>query len=407
MKEVLTTIKPDQKEHLLLKKNTQALLKKLNSKLHGAEAILGGSGAKDTWLSGSHDLDIFVRFDYDTFASRTSELSDLLQPALKKSFSKITRLHGSRDYFQLKYKNMNVEVIPILNISKAEQAKNITDVSPLHSIWVNKHTKSIKDDVRLMKQFLKANHLYGAESHIRGFSGYVVEILIAYYGSFEKLLQASQSWAVKEIIDAAKFYPTNDVLFQLNKSKTQSPLIVIDPVDKNRNAAAALSDDAFFQFKKLARDYLKKPHASFFVKKKIDLAQLRRETNLNIVYITVAPFSGKEDVVGTKILKVFTFLQEKLKKFVVKKSGWDWDIMYFLVEKKELPKEELMQGPPMGMKEHVQRFRKKHKNAFEEKGRLLARVPVKYPKLENYVAWLVKEKYLKRYVKRVKTVKVL
>ncbi len=406
MKEILAKIKPTATEQRQLKDKVNSLLKKLNAKLTDAKAILGGSGAKDTWLSGNYDIDVFVLFDYDKFSARTTELSTFLQPVLKKVFGKITKLHGSRDYFQLKYQKLNVEVIPILAINSAEQAKNITDVSPLHSRWVNKTTKGMKDEVRLAKQFLKANGLYGAESHIRGFSGYVVEILVARYGSLVKLLQASQSWAVKEIIDVAKHYPQNDVLFHLNKSKTLSPLIVIDPVDKNRNAAAALSDEAFFQFKKVAREYLKKPDVSFFVKKKIEFKALCKETRLNVVWITVAPFSGKEDVVGTKLLKVFNFFQQQLKPFAIKKSGWDWDRMYFVVEKKELPKEEILKGPPLELKEHVKRFRKVHKAVFEEKGHLMARVPVAHPKLEDYVKWMVKEKYLRRYVRKVKSVKV-
>src|SRR3989344_4333491 len=167
MEKVLTKIKPSKEEEKNFTQATASFIKTLNSALTttGAKAILGGSGAKDTWLSGSYDVDIFVLFDYQQFASRTSELSDLLQPVLKKRFSKISRLHGSRDYFQLRYKNLNVEVIPILKITKAEQAKNITDVSPLHSVWVNQHTKNLKDDIRLAKQFLKAHNLYGAESH--------------------------------------------------------------------------------------------------------------------------------------------------------------------------------------------------------------------------------------------------
>ena len=36
-----------------------------------------------------------------------------------------------------------------------------------------------------------------------------------------------------------------------------SPLIVIDPVDKERNAAAALSINKFSSFKRLAKNYLK------------------------------------------------------------------------------------------------------------------------------------------------------
>lgn len=80
--------------------------------------------------------------------------------------------------------------------------------------------------------------------------------------------------------------------------------------------------------------------------------------------------------------------------------------MYFLVEKKELPKENVVKGPPLELKEHVKRFRKAHKAAFEEKGHLMAKVPVQHPKLEDYVKSVVKEKYLRRYVRRVKSVKV-
>ena len=39
----------------------------------------------------------------------------------------------------MKGKQFTFEIIPILDIRKSEQAKNITDVSPLHAIWVKKH----------------------------------------------------------------------------------------------------------------------------------------------------------------------------------------------------------------------------------------------------------------------------
>lgn len=403
IQEILAKIKPGKTEQQKMKKTAAAFIGKI--KVEGAQAVLGGSGAKDTWLSGSHDVDIFVMFNYQKFADKSAELPDLLQPVLKKAFPGVKRVHGSRDYFQVKYKNINFEVVPILEIRKAEEAKNITDISPLHAAWVKKKVKD-KDQVRLAKQFFKAHQLYGAESHIRGFSGYVTEILIAYYGSLENLLKASQQWTVKEVIDIEKHYPDQDILFHLNKSKTQSPLIVIDPVDKNRNASAALSDEKFFILKKVGREYLQKPDRKFFVREGIDFAKLKREGKANLIFITLIPLAGKEDVVGTKILKIFEYLKKKLLPFKLKEAGWDWDKMYFFTEKREIPKEEVLKGPPLKLEEHVKRFRKKYKDYqkafFEEKGRLMVKVPAKNPCLEKYVAALLKEKYVKEKVKGIK-----
>ena len=248
---------------------TTLFLRKLNSSLKEGKAILGGSGAKGTWLSGNHDMDIFVLYGYSKFRDKSPGLSNLLETVLKKAFSgtKISRVHGSRDYFKLSFEGFNFEVVPILKISRAEQAINITDISPLHSRWVNKHAAKSKDDIRLLKRFCKAQNLYGAESYIGGFSGYVLEILIAHYGSFEKVLKASLKWKEKDIIDPSRFYKGREALFHINSSKLQSPLIVVDPVDKSRNAYAALSEDKFLRFKDTAKKYLHKPGEEFLKKR--------------------------------------------------------------------------------------------------------------------------------------------
>ncbi len=417
LQQVLVKIKPNPLEQRHAKEITASFLKSLNSKLKDAQAILGGSGAKDTWLAGNHDVDVFVRFDYQKYADKSLELSKFLQAALQKAFPKIkiSRVHGSRDYFQLCFQSLNLEVIPILKIGKAEQAKNITDVSPLHSLWVNKHTKKIKDEIRLAKQFLKANNMYGAESHIMGFSGYVVEILLAQYGSFEKLLKAGQSWKIKDVVDAAKHYPKKDALFHLNTSKTQSPLIVIDPVDKRRNAAAALSGDKFQLFQKKAKEYLAHTDISFFEKEVIDFASLQKEAQQkkkNLVFIEITPLSGKEDVVGTKLLKVFEFLKGKLIPFSLVKSGWEGvkgkdAQFYFLLAKKELPHTEIRSGPPLELKEHVARFRKEHRDTLVKEGKIYAKVKVEFPRVEDLVKAVLKGKYVQERVGKVKEVLVI
>ena len=417
LQQVLARISPNREEQRQAKEITTSFLKSLNSKLKDAKAILGGSGAKDTWLSGNHDVDVFVLFDYKKYSAGSIDLSNLLETALKKAFPtiKLSRVHGSRDYFQLVYQQLNLEVIPILKIAKAELAKNITDVSPLHSVWVNKHTTKLKNDIRLTKQFLKANNMYGAESHIMGLSGYVVEILIAHYGSFEKLLKASQIWKLKEVVDAAKHYPKKDALFHLNQSKTQSPLIVIDPVDKGRNAAAALSLEKLQLFQKLAKAYLTHPDISFFEKKIVDFTVLKKEADLkkkNLMFITLTPLAGKEDEVGTKLVKVFEFLRGKLAAFSIIRSGWEWEKgkeakFYFLLAKKELPHVEIRSGPPLNLKEHVDNFKKEHKDTFVKEGKIYANVKVLYPKLDDFVQVSMKEKYVLEKIKKVNEIKIV
>lgn len=419
MEKILKKIKPGKEEEKRFIQATASFLKALNASLAAinAKAILGGSGAKGTWLSGSHDVDIFVLFDLQKYGGKSEELSNLLEKTLNKVFpkEKINRLHGSRDYFQMLYKDLMFEAVPILKISKAEQARNITDISPLHSAWVEKHAAKLKNDIRLLKQFCKANSLYGAESYLGGFSGYVLEILTAYYGSFEKVLKAAQKWKEKEVIDPSKFYSTKEMaLFHINASKLQSPLVVVDPVDKSRNASAALSLEKYLLFKELAKKYLQNPSEDFFEKEVITLNSLQKKYKGKgtIVLITVVPAEGKEDAVGAKLWKVFEFLRERLQNFGLAQDGWSWDkrpeaLFYFAAKKKELPEFEIRVGPPLKMKPFVDDFKKKYKSAFVEGGRIKAKVKVEPPKLGNFVNALLKENYVTERVRRVNKVEVV
>lgn len=409
---VLKRIKPKPAEIKRFQRITNQFLKKLNSQLKSAnaKAILGGSGEKDTWLSDSHDIDIFVQFDYKEYKPQSPVLADILEVNLKKIFSKINRLHGSRDYFQTRYQNFTFEIVPILKITQAGQALNITDISPLHAQWVKKAPKQTKDYIRLAKQFSKANNCYGAESYICGFSGYVLEILTIFYGSFKALLQAAVKWENKDIIDVENHYEKNEVFKKINPSKLHSPLIVIDPVDKTRNAAAALSIEKFLLFKQKAAAFLQKPDLKSFEKEKISFKDLERQTMHNLLYLEISSLPGKEDVIGTRLLKTFQFLKKRLMPFEIKEANWDWDkkskaVFYFILEKKQIPPYFIRAGPPLKLEKYVKEFKKKNKDIFEERGRIMARIPIKYFQLKDFVKEILKDKFVKERIKAVKVVK--
>ena len=412
MKDILNKIVPSTEERKQFNQITKLFLTKLNKNLKDAKAILGGSGAKDTWLAGNHDIDIFVQFDYKKYSGKSSELSGLLFKYLKMSFpNNIKTLHGSRDYFQLNFEGYDFEVVPILKISKAENSMNITDISPLHAGWVNKKSKKLKEEIRLTKKFFKVQGLYGAESHIAGFSGYAIEILIITYGSLKGLLSASLKWKSKQVIDPENFYK-KDALFHLNKSKQQSPIIVVDPVDKGRNVVAALSAEKLSILKKVAKEFLKKPDAKFFVKTDITLANLKKlavKRRLHLLVFNVSSLKGKRDVVGMKIMKTFHFLNKSLCSFNVKKSGWQWEegtkgILYYFLEKETLPEFEIREGPPLKLKEAVKAFKDKNKNTFTKNGRIMAKIKIKHRTLNSFSSFIIKDNYV---TERVKDIKVI
>ena len=166
---------PVEKEGELKKKAGEMLRKFSKFKLN---AVVGGSLAKGTLIKKNvQDVDIFVVF------SKGKEVGKL-ESYLKKSKFKAKKLHGSRDYFQVKEENVVFEIIPVLKLDK-KSVENVTDFSLSHVSYVSKKLKKSKklaEDIKLAKSFCFANDCYGAESYIGGFSGYALEVLIIYFG---------------------------------------------------------------------------------------------------------------------------------------------------------------------------------------------------------------------------------
>jgi tRNA nucleotidyltransferase (CCA-adding enzyme) len=391
--ELRVKFRPSEKEIASITADTKVIIKKLGA-VKGAKAVLGGSGAKGTWIHGAIDVDIFVCYDYKKFSSKSSELSELLYPVLKKLFGRVSRIHGSRDYFQLQKGGITFEIVPILAVKKASDARNITDVSPLHALWVKKNVKN-HDDVRLLKAFCKAHEIYGAESHIKGFSGYVCEILIAKYKNFPNVLKAALKWK-NTVIDVENHYKRGiDAFHALNQSKL-SPLIVIDPVQKERNASAALSTESLAKFVSSAKEFLKKPSEKFFETKSFDLKKLK-----NAVVIEAIPLFGKEDIVASKLLKASGYIKQQLEMadFKIKNSDWLWNpeksVLWYSFESIQIPKEKVVAGPPKGNLFHEERFKKAHKTAFLKNGRLYAKISREFIDARKLAQKLVKDAYVK------------
>ncbi|MBN1502504.1 CCA tRNA nucleotidyltransferase [Candidatus Woesearchaeota archaeon] len=380
-------------------KTVDLFIKKINWSIKknkiDAVCVKGGSVAKGTFLKGDFDVDLFVKFDYKKYKNKN--ISDMLATILT-NFSGLERVHGSRDYFQIK-NSLNYEIVPVLDIKDPENALNVTDMSPLHVTWVKKNLiKGQDDEIRLTKLFCKAHNTYGAESYIKGFSGHVIDILVIYYGSFLELLRHAVKWKPKLIIDINKNYRNRtQLLFSINKSKTQGPLIVVDPIQPNRNAAAALSNEKFNAFIASAKDFLKQPDMHFFTKEKLSLTELQKMAAPNLlIVLEITPKKAKKDVTGSRLLKLWHYIEKLFMSndFVLLNSGWEWNhkaVFWFILDKKPLPKFKEISGPPIEMKEHIKNFKEKYKNTYTRNSKIFAKVKRKYIKPYQIIQETIKK----------------
>lgn len=398
---ILDDIKPRKEERKSINNLINSVLEKI--KIKDAHLELGGSYAKDTFLRGNHDIDVFVKFPYEKYKNR--DISEILDNGIKIRHK---RVHGSRDYFQISKNEYTFEFIPVLDIKDSSQARNITDVSPLHKKWVIKNLKN-HDDVRLIKKFCRAQKVYGAESYIKGFSGYVLEILTVYYKNFMNLVKNVSNWKLPVYIDAEKHYKSReDACRKINKSKRENNLIIIDPTQKDRNAAAAISKEKIESFINACKGYLRNPSEDFFVERNINIQDLIVESaGKKLLLVKIKPLNGKKDVAGSKILKVYFHLENKLGEFEfdIIKSGWEFNsesLLYYIVRDEILSDIIIHHGPPLIKEKYVKAFKKKHKNHIVVGGKVMVELKRRVRNLKDFSGVMRKDKYIKDKIKEIK-----
>ncbi|MFT4326704.1 MAG: nucleotidyltransferase domain-containing protein [Candidatus Woesearchaeota archaeon] len=383
LKEITPTKNPSVDEFIAL------LQKKLPKSF---EIIPGGSYAKGTHIGSSYDCDVFIRIP-----GKDKEISKKLYDTLQKQKIDFEKIKGSRDYYSVDYKEAHFELVPVLQIKDAKDAQNIMDMSPFHVDWIKKNsTKKQQQDIRLLKQFMKAQRVYGAESFVKGFSGHVTDLLIIHYGSFDKALKAISSWKKQVVIDIAKHYKGKDISFFMNKAKIESPLVVVDPIIPERNAAAALSEDSFNTLVKAAKQYCKKPNKSFFDIPHVQQSFLKKHKKGMVVSFT--PVKGSKDIAGTKALKAFEYITKAIENngFVLKASDWSFTegVFLFSVEKESIKPQFEQAGPKTELVEACKAFCTVHSDAYIKKKQYFTKVSRKHTVFKNLLSELLESDYV-------------
>lgn len=387
-KEVLNNVKPKEEEIKIIEGELKKFIKGMCTRIKkngiNAEVFVGGSFAKKTMIKKDHyDIDIFIRFE----GYENSKISFLTENILKNLKIKFSKIHGSRDYFRIKIKpGLFFEVIPVKKIKNPKEAENITDFSYFHVGYIKKKIKKQKilDEIILAKAFCYANKCYGAESYISGFSGYGLELLVYRYKSFlnfvKKLSTVKVDYKNRLIIDIESYYHNKtQVLLDINSAKLQSPVILIDPTYNQRNVLAALSYETFNKFKESCRKFLKNPNKKYFEIQELDFNGLSKKAEKNKYdFVLINAKTGRQegDIAGTKLLKFYKHLANKIEKyFDVKVNEFEYSgkktALYFFAAKKK--SEIIVTGPEFKDAKDVEAFKNKHKKVFIKKNRLYAK----------------------------------
>jgi tRNA nucleotidyltransferase (CCA-adding enzyme) len=338
-----------------------------------AEVRLNGSVAKDTWLRGDADIDIFLRVP--TSMSR-ADLEGRCQEVAKRALKRyvIVERFAEHPYIETHVEGIRVNVVPCYNVAQGEW-RSATDRTPFHTDYVISHlSPNQKGEVRLLKAFLKGIGVYGADVKVSGFSGMLCETLIMYYGSFVKALEQAQSWRAPTVIDLEGHFAGREAeLMDL----FEEPLVVIDPVDRGRNLAASISRRRLWEFVAAARAFSNRPRRSFFATRKpvpLVVRGFRREMQRrgwNLIAIEFGRVEAVVDVLWSQLYRTERALRNLLKQEgfnVTRSASWtdekDLNIILFELENLKLPPVRKRVGPHVARSQASELFLKKHLNGL-------------------------------------------
>ena len=426
LKEVLVKIKPSQQQRKKLEELSKKTLSITNKEVKkvNAKAIIAGSLTRDTWLPDKNEFDIFIIFPKSVSEDRLEKLG------LKFGKRIIQNLGGEwvveyaqHPYVRGKVNETQIDVVPCYELKPGERIKSAVDRTPFHVRYLEKNLqKKMSDEVRLLKRLCYANKIYGADAKTEGFSGYICELLIIKYGNFLNLLKNVFKWYTGDVIDIEKHYNEKDYR-TLRKQFKDQVLIIIDPIDKTRNAAAAISANSFFTLKKIANDFLKNPSKEFFFEREFGpiteseliLNQMKRRTELLLVVFE--PPKIVPDILWPQLRRFADRLESVLKEYeyiTLRKDVYtneeDLAVVLLEMEVSKLPSVDKRIGPMVFDLDDSERFLKKYKNnclvgPFVENNYWCAEVKRKFltarEKLSNSLSedlTILKEKGIPNYI---------
>jgi tRNA nucleotidyltransferase (CCA-adding enzyme) len=357
------------------------------SEVTGVE--IGGSYAKGTWLSGEVDLDIFVKLKKDVDEKTFESIGKTVGFDSLKKFKPYVR-YSEHPYVEAEIEHTRVNVVPCYDVEIGSW-KSAADRSSFHTKFILQSLdQSKKDEVRLLKKFLIGIGIYGAEIAKEGFGGYVAEVLVHHYGSFLGVLEAASSFVPHQVIGN----PTK---------KFDTPLIIIDPIDSNRNLGTAVSAESVGRFILASRAFLKKPSLAFFK------PQPRKLNKKNLDNTVIVKFNYKKrspDIIWGQIKRATTAVagQLDLSGFEVLRKSSITDekseaALLFLLRSPNIEKNVIRRGPDAFMRKESENYIAKNSKKSQvmwvnDAGKILSLQENAYHNAKTFLQYLLKKNLL-------------
>jgi len=346
----------------------------------------GGSYAKETWTPEKIDIDIFVKFKKTTSEKDFETIGKKIGFDSLKKFKPYVR-YSEHPFVEAEINGVGVNVVPCYDIKKGEW-KSAADRSTFHTEFMSeKLTGLMKDDIRVLKCFLKINGMYGAEIAKQGFSGYVCEVLVYYLGSFENVLKKISKLHNNEMIGESP-------------RKFESPIVIIDPIDRNRNLGAAISIQNITDFILISRNFLKKNSLSYFKEKSTN--KIPGELAKNTIIINFKYKKRSDDIVYGQIKRAANSIESQMIKegfIVLRNDAVVYDetkaSLLFLLQSLTISKNEIRTGPDVFSGDFSTKFihinSKKSKLMWTDKeGKLQSLQTRRYENAKSYLNDLIK-----------------
>jgi len=370
---VLKKVTPSRREKekvLSLAENLVARVK-TSAKKAGvdAEVRVEGSVAKDTWLREEPDIDIFMRVPTSLPREAFGTVCLKIAKEATKGFKQVERF-AEHPYLEASANSTRVNIVPCYRV-KLGKWMSATDRTPFHTDYMKPRlSEQLCNEIRLLKGFMKGVGVYGAEIKVGGFSGYLCELLILRYDSFVGVLKSAADLKNAWLIDYEGYYKGREN--ELPKI-FEEPLVVVDPVDKGRNAASAVKKERLIEFTAAGREFLKNPSLEFFYPRETKalsarqlLSEMKRRRS-TLVFVKFGKVKAVPDVLWGQLYKTQRSLKKMLEQndfHVIRDSAWsnekDLNVLVFEVEHSKLPLVKKHLGPPIRKKVECEKFLRKH-----------------------------------------------
>ena len=406
---LLIKIKPSKEENEKVKKLSDRLVNLINEVALEmnvpADAVLVGSVAKGTWLAGNADIDILIKFPLETDDDYLKEYGlKIGHRCIHKMKGSSEERYASHPYVTGYIDGYYVDFVPCYNIKSSIELKSAVDRTLLHTKYIKANLNHKQaDEVVLLKKFMEAVGTYGSEFKVGGFSGYLCEMLILLYGNFsETLKNAADNWNYGYTFDLED-YGTSKLF--------DDPLVAVDPVDKNRNVAAALTLQKMSEFIVAAGNFINDPKEEYFFLKDFEtnpkiLIEQFKTRGTKTVLLCFEPPHIPSDAVYPQIKKTensFVRIAESEGFKVLRSDSWtdENELALILIEFEtyELPDIKKHHGPQIWIRKHKEKFLEKYgEDAWIEGDRWVVTVKRDYINVELLLSDLMtgkKSGYLK------------